>query len=89
MTNWKELGVQLKIKSSRLREIEELPDVSQHKVKMITLWVEQDLDANWEKLQTALESPAMCENRVTKGIADRRGSSFDKKSVLLNQSNPG
>ena len=89
MTNWKELGVQLKIKPSRLKEIEELTDVNQHKVKMITLWMELDLDANWEKLQTALESPAMCENKVAKGIADRRGSSFDKKSVLSSQSNPG
>ncbi len=72
VTRWKDLGLQLGLKSSRLDEIED-----NFKLKMITLWIATDRDASWEKLEIALKTPAMCENRAAKGIAERRGSSFD------------
>lgn len=84
--NWKELGVQLEISLARLKEIEQCD--GDPKMKMITTWKELDCDASWDKLQRALESPAMCENRVSKGIAERRGSSFDNDALLSQQSSP-
>lgn len=83
ITNWRELGLQLGLSSARLDAIQ---NESEPKLKMITVWVDLCPDANWEKLVRALASPAMCENRVAKGIAERRGSSFDKKSALEYQS---
>ena len=82
VTNWKDLGLQLGLKPAQINDCEG----EEPKLKMITQWMKIDPDANWEKLQTALESPAMCENRVSKGIAKRRGSSFDKRSVRARSS---
>lgn len=83
VTNWRELGLQLGLSPARLDDI---ANESEPKVKMITVWMDLHPDASWEKLVKALASPAMCENRVAKGIAERRGSSFDKRSALEYQS---
>ena len=82
VSNWRDLGLQLGLSSSRLNEIEQQDNP---KEKMIIQWMKEDA-ASWEKLQEALTTPAMCENRVAKGIADRRGSSFDRQSILEIQS---
>ena len=82
VTYWKDLGVQLGIPSARLNMFDE---EDEPKEKMIAQWM-KDPEASWEKLENALTTPAMCENRVAKGIAERRGSSFDKQSILENQS---
>lgn len=81
VTNWRDLGLQLGLSSARLNEMEG----DEPKLKMITQWM-KDPESSWEKLQEALTTPAMCENRVAKSIADRRGSSFDKHVVLEHQS---
>ena len=59
------------------------------KQKMIMQWMKEDPDASWERLQKALTTPAMCENRVAKSIADSgRGSSCSTaNSGLLNRAN--
>ena len=86
VTNWKDLGVQLGVNSSRLTNIEEEQlSEEDRKQQMIQVWMKLG-EASWETLQNALETPAMCENTAAKGIAMRRGSSFDSQSVLLNQS---
>ena len=86
VTNWRDLGVQLGLKPARLKALEEYPE-DRRKVKMILQWLKADQDASWEKLQAALEKPALCENRAAKGIAEkRRGSSFDSHSVISIQS---
>ena len=79
VSNWEDLGLQLGLKPSQLNSCE-------RKESMIELWMKLDPEASWEKLQEALESPALCENQASKGIADRRGSSFDKRNVLVTQS---
>lgn len=86
VTNWKDLGTQLGVSTSRLSYIEE-DEVSEEdrKRKMIQVWMKCE-GASWMKLESALVTPAMCENTAAKGIAVRRGSSFDKKSVLGIQS---
>ena len=84
VTRWKDLGLQLGLASSRLNEIAEH---NEPKLIMVERWLKDDPDANWEKLVTALTSPAMCENKVAKRIADRRGSSFDSQAILEFQSN--
>lgn len=90
ITNWRELGLQLGLSPSKLDTIELQDHESDPKVKMIkmiSVWMDMFPDeANWEKLERALVSPAMCENKVAKGIAERRGSSFDKASALEHQS---
>ena len=86
MTNWRDLGLQLGLSTAKLDAI---GTESDPKVKMITVWMDRNpgaTGASWQKLVRALASPAMCENRVAKGIAERRGSSFDKESALEYQS---
>ena len=88
VTNWKELGTQLGVKSSRLSTIEEEEGSEvNRKIKMIEEWMKMEGEkANWGTLQDALTTPALCENAAAQMIAKRRGSSFDSKSVLWNQS---
>lgn len=85
VTNWRDLGIQLGLSPAKLNEIQE-SEGDESTLKMITVWMKIDLEASWEKLVKALASPAMCENRAAKSIADRRGSSFDKLSALESQS---
>ena len=69
VTNWKDLGLQLGFPSSKLNkfELEQDPIVA-----LIQGWMDgQALPPSWETLEEALTSPAMCENRVAKGIAVR------------------
>ena len=82
VTNWKDLGLQLGLKPAQISTCEG----EEPKLKIIEQWKRVDPEANWEKLQVALESPAMCENRAARDIAIRRGSSFDKRSLLEVQS---
>lgn len=82
VTNWKELGLQLGLSPARLNVFDE---GDEPKEKMIAQWM-KDHNASWERLESALTTPALCENRVAKGIAERRGSSFDKQSILESQS---
>ncbi len=83
VNNWKDLGVQVGLKPPQLSSFE---GTEQPKRDMIDCWMKIDPEASWEKLQAALQSPAMCENRVSQGIAKRRGSSFDRRSLLEAQS---
>ncbi len=75
VTNWKDLGLQLGLKPPQINSCDD-------KQKLIMQWMKIDPEASWENLQAALESPTMCENRVSQGIARRRGSSFDRSSLL-------
>ena len=86
VTNWRDLGLQLGLSPAKLDAI---GTESDPKVKMITAWMDQNpgaTGASWQKLMRALASPAVCENRVAKGIAEKHGSSFDKESALKHQS---
>ena len=83
VTNWRDLGLQLGLSTAKLDAIE---TQSEPKVKMISVWMDLNPDANWHQLVRALATPAMCENTVAKGIAARRGSSFDKESAIEYQS---
>lgn len=86
VTNWKELGIQLGMKSARLRAIEENEDSEgERKIKMIEEWMKLE-NANWDTLQEALTKPALCENAAAQRLARRRGSSFDSKSIRWSQS---
>ena len=75
VTNWRDLGLQLGLSPAKLDAI---GTESDPKVKMITAWMDQNpgaTGASWQKLMRALASPAVCENRVAKGIAEKHGSS--------------
>ena len=87
VTNWRDLGLQLGLSSTRLNECDLDGNPKQ---KMIVQWMKEDPDASWERLQKALTTPAMCENRVAKSIADSgRGSSCSTaNSGLLNRCFP-
>lgn len=88
VTNWRDLGLQLGLSSSKLDIIQASAgsDINEAKAQLITAWLDTDPEASWQKLVKALASRAMCENRASKGIAERRGSSFDAKSALEYQS---
>jgi len=85
---WKELGLQLGLKSPKLNTIEQEEDTEEsRKIKMIKEWMKLgDEKASWDILQKALAAPALCENSVAQSLAKRRGSSFDSKSVRCSQS---
>ena len=60
-TDWREIGVELGLTNAKLREIEvNYPrDVKQCCNRMFSEWLRVDTTASWEKLFTAIESPAV------------------------------
>ncbi|XP_065885602.1 protein NLRC3-like isoform X1 [Dysidea avara] len=59
--DWREIGVELGLSDAKLREIEvNYPrDVKQCCNRMFSEWLRVDMTASWEKLFTAIESPAV------------------------------
>ena len=74
-TEWKSIGIELGLSNAKLKEIK----ADYHNVKeccneMLAEWLCVDTEASWEKLLTALESPA-----VTSG-----NPVADNNNVLIN-----
>ncbi len=86
--SWKDLGLQLGIKIARLNAIEEdMATEKECKICMIKEWMKMPIEkVNWDSLQNALTTPALCENMSAQALAKRRGSSFDSKSIRYSQS---
>lgn len=53
VSNWRELGIQLGIKFSKLNEFEQYP-VYDRKLKVVEWWMDNDTDCGWRKLIEAL-----------------------------------
>ena len=78
VSNWRNLGTQLGIESSKLDEIDRCP-VEEQKTKMVTTWLNCDENPSWDKLYRALRRPSVNMNRAADKVASRfRGSSFNE-----------
>ena len=51
---WYDLGLQLHLSPSTLDTIAAHPDIEDHKRMMLRKWLQQDPEASWEKLASAL-----------------------------------
>jgi len=67
---WDDVGLTLSIAEGKLKEIKanSPTDVRQCCREMFSHWLSKDLDASWEKLMTALESPGIEQNRLAEAI---------------------
>ena len=54
VTEWYELGLQLRLPDSTLALIARDPDVAGHQRMMLSKWLQFDTEASWEKLAAAL-----------------------------------
>jgi len=70
--DWREIGVELDLTDAKLREIEagNPTNLKWCCNRMFSEWLRLDSDASWEKLFTAIESPAVsgrgkCNNYCT------------------------
>ena len=53
-SKWYELGLELQLTEATLDNIRADPDHTSHKRMMLQKWLQQDPDASWEKLASAL-----------------------------------
>jgi len=79
--DWREIGVELGLTDSKLREIEvNYPrDVKECCNRMLSEWLKVDTTASWEKLSTAIESPAVSGGLVSSD----RGNYYSYMCTIL------
>lgn len=54
VTEWQTLGIYLGLRNAIITQIASHHDVSTHKWMMISKWLDDDTEASWEKLASAL-----------------------------------
>ena len=72
MSDWQTLGIKLGLPDFMIEEIRinvNVYGIVQQRQRMITKWLEYDLNASWSKLADALEE--MGSNKVAKDIRDK------------------